>query len=142
MSSNRLEGSVVEEWSGRNNRGLEILRQAAVSIDPLKEVFDHPLGRENGESCLTGDFTDDFDDDAPGCRDLIVVVPPIVLGTRNERIQGVGGVQERLAAAVILHAPRLRFEDERPSVRIHQGMTFSFTKSRNSIRLRRCIDGR
>jgi hypothetical protein len=68
------DGSCVEEGSGRVDRSFEVFRQPSVSIDPRKEAFDNPSGRQDHEADLIGDLPHDFDDDLRGVLEPLVVV--------------------------------------------------------------------
>ena len=57
------DGGGVEEGLGGGDGGLEVLRQASISVDPCEEAFDHPAARQDLEADLIGDLPDDLDGD-------------------------------------------------------------------------------
>jgi len=59
----------VKESLGRGDRGLEVLGQTAVSVDPGEEAFDHSAAWLDGEADLIGVLADDLDGDDSGVGD-------------------------------------------------------------------------
>jgi hypothetical protein len=57
------DGGGVEEGLGGGDGGLEVLRQASVSVDPCEEALDHPAAWQDLEADLIGDLLDDLDGD-------------------------------------------------------------------------------
>lgn len=68
---------------------------------------------------------DDLDNDVRGLGNPLVVVAAIGEDASHEGIGRARGAKERAAAVTILNARRMRFEDERASVRIHQGVALA-----------------
>jgi hypothetical protein len=59
---------------------LEILGEAAVSIEPGEGAFDDPASWMDGEAGLIGEFADDLDRDRGGIGDARTVIGAVGIG--------------------------------------------------------------
>jgi hypothetical protein len=61
----------MEERGGRSDRGLEVLGETPVAVDPGEEALDHPAPRQDLEAHLIGQLADDLHHDGSGVCDLL-----------------------------------------------------------------------
>jgi hypothetical protein len=100
------DGCGIEKGSGGVDGSLEVLGEAPVAVDPCKEALDDPAPGEDDEASLTGDFADDFDGDAGGLPDAVMVIDAVGeelfdvstkgKGFRFRSLAGLPGLDQRI----------------------------------------------
>ena len=117
--------AAYEQGPGGIDCCFDILGEPSVSVDPGEEPFDDPPSGLDSETDLVGILADDLDGDDRRIGNSVARVTAIGERPLDEREERTGGFQQRASTVPVLHAGRMRLENECPPVRVDQGMAFA-----------------
>jgi hypothetical protein len=88
---------------------------------------------------LIGDFPDDFDGDAGGCPDTIMIIGAVGEELLDEGKDGPRRLQHRSAGVAILHIGGMRFEQQAAAVGIDKGVALASRGGNFTLRALRTV---
>jgi len=117
-----LNRSQVEPSLGAGERGLEVFRQAAVSIEPRQCAFDNPATGKHRKTRDIGAALDDFDRPVAKLGDR-AVEPVASIGAVGKQMaqpgkQVVDGANDKRGTIAILHIGGVDFSADQQAQRV------------------------
>jgi hypothetical protein len=104
------------------DRGLEILGQSTIAVEPSKTPLNNPSSRMNGEADLIGGLADDLDGDTSRVGDALGSIGGISEGTLDERKAATRGLQQRHSTVAILNRGGMDLQHQWPPISVHHGV--------------------